>query len=349
MISNPLRPIYDLANEYTSKRTFPDNPLYMDVELTNLCNMDCIFCQRQQMDRLLGYMSMEDFTELVKQSQEAGVKALRFVGWGESFLHKSIMEMLKMVKDAGMMTHITTNALLIKDDTIDKLCEVGEANLLDSVIFSMQGLTEEEYFKQRNSKKFHVLKSNILKLVNLRNERNLTRPFIQIMTSTTNETDEEIEKFKEEWGQIVDLVTVGRTWLKRLKGEAKDRVKDLIERSDELARPTVCNEVRYKFSIHWNGNVSACCEDYDDHLKLGNIREQSLKEIWDARHSHALRTLLNNGHQGKFDLCSNCELTQPYRVEDFLDWKDDISDVEVKEMMAFIEESDIRTVNFDPE
>jgi len=44
-ISNPLRSIYDLANDYTSKRTFPDNPLYMDVELTNLCNMDCIFCQ----------------------------------------------------------------------------------------------------------------------------------------------------------------------------------------------------------------------------------------------------------------------------------------------------------------
>ena len=37
-IANPLRPVYDLANEYTSKRTFPDNPLYMDVELTNLCN-----------------------------------------------------------------------------------------------------------------------------------------------------------------------------------------------------------------------------------------------------------------------------------------------------------------------
>ncbi len=306
-VENSLRSIYDIVNDFSKNRIFPENPVYMDVELSNLCNMDCIFCQRQQMGRATGNMTIEEFKELVKQSKDAGIKAIRFVGWGEPFMNKNILDMAKLVKDAGLKTHITTNGLLINDEIVDRILGIG----LDSIIFSMQGLTEEEYSKQRNTDKFNILKSNIIKLIEERNKRNLDRPFVQIMTSVTNEIREEINKFKEEWGKIVDLVTYSRTWLKRL--ENKDRVKELLDRSTELPMPKICNEVRYKLSIHWNGNVSACCEDYDDSLILGNFKKTPLKEIWKAKHSKALRTLLNTGNQNMFVLCRGCELTQPYR------------------------------------
>lgn len=306
-VENSLRPIYDAANEYSLKGTFPEHPFYIDVELTNLCNMDCIFCQRQQMRREKGTMTLEDFRMLVNQSKDAGVEAIRFVGWGEAFLNKDILKMLRLVKDAGIKTHVTTNGLLLNEEIISQLLDIG----LDSIIFSMQGLTEEEYAKQRNTDKFNILKSNIKALVEERNKRNLDRPFVQIMTSVTDESEEEIKKFKEKWGEIVDLVTHGKTWLKRLKN--KERVKELLDRSTELPMPRVCNEVRYKFSVHWNGNVSACCEDYDDFLVLGNLKKTPLKEIWKAEYSKALRCLLNTGHQDMFILCRDCELTQPYR------------------------------------
>ena len=68
----------------------------------------------------------------------------------------------KAIYDKSKKSIKLEGSIRVLSKNLDISAQEMEANLLDSVIFSMQGLTEEEYLKQRNSKKFHVLKSNIL-------------------------------------------------------------------------------------------------------------------------------------------------------------------------------------------
>ena len=42
-------------------------PFYIDIEVTNACNMDCNMCNRRLMQRAIGYMDFEIFKKVVDE------------------------------------------------------------------------------------------------------------------------------------------------------------------------------------------------------------------------------------------------------------------------------------------
>jgi len=304
-IQNPLRPIYNLQDKFSAKNEIPKSPLYIDVEPTNVCNFNCRFCVRHQMKRKIGYMSLDKFKVITKSAKDVNAKAIRFTGWGEPFLNKNVYEMIRFVNSQGIVSHVTTNGILID---INKILDSG----LRSIYFSMQGLNEEEYSRLRNTDKYHLFKRNILQLIKERNRRGLDYPFVQITTSITDESKKEQQNFLEKWRKLIDDVSISYTWLERV--EHKERVKPWLERSGNLPRYFRCNEVRCKLTIHWDGTVTPCCEDYDEIFNLGNIFDKSLQEIWDNPVARSLRSILTEyGNQDMFVLCKKCELCHPFR------------------------------------
>ncbi len=162
---NPWRKIYDLPEsvnpwEFLSEGTSIDFALYLDVEPTNHCNMNCAFCvAKQQMKRPKDYMDIKLFEEICKQAEKFGSKGIRFLRWGEPLLHKQIDKMIIMAKDHKQLTHITTNGFFLDDNMCVKLIEAG----LDSIIISMQGTNEGEYSKLRGSQ-FETIADNVERL-----------------------------------------------------------------------------------------------------------------------------------------------------------------------------------------
>lgn len=304
-IQNPLRLIYDIQNKFSAKNKIPKSPLYVDVEPTNICNFSCRFCVRQQMKRKLGYMTLNQFRLVAKSTKDANAKVIRFAGWGEPFLNKEVYEMIRIVNSLNMISHVTTNGTLID---VNRLLDSG----LRSIYFSMQGLNEKEYSKLRNTKKYPILVKNINQLVKERNKRNLKYPYIQINTSITDETKKEQQKFLDKWEKVVDGISISYTWLKRV--ENKERVKLWLKRTPNLTRYFRCNEVRCKLTVHWDGTVTPCCEDYDEVFNLGNVFTMSLQKIWDSPTAKSLRIMLTEyGNQDMFVLCKDCELCHTFR------------------------------------
>jgi radical SAM protein with 4Fe4S-binding SPASM domain len=58
-------------------------------------------------------------------------------------------------------------------------------------------------------------------------------------------------------------------------------------------------------NIMSNGDVVPCTYDYDSSMKLGNIREQPLTEIWNGATYVEFRKKLSNDRQS-FEKCRNC-------------------------------------------
>ena len=109
------------------------------------------------------------------------------------------------------------------------------------------------------------------------------------------ESKEEISEFVNYWDKIVDSVGTGIT--KTLKKDDKGLIQ---------YRP--CTEVFHKLTVKWDGQVSACCGDSNNLLVVGNIKEKTLKEIWDnSPELRAIRLLLLNNRHRTLTLCKDCD------------------------------------------
>jgi len=290
---NPFRKIYDSKEFKEHKKS--KFPYLVDIELTNHCNLKCLFCPAAQaMTRKRGYMSEKTFKKVIDECAEHNTP-VRFIRWGEPFLHPKIINFCKYVKSKGLLLHITNNGLAIKEKHMKDLIKLE----VDSLIFSMQGATKEEYERMRDIRYFDryaELETNIRNMMKLRGKKK--KPFIQITSTMLDDTEQEIEDFKKYWSKVVDSVNVGKTIL----FWNPVRMTKVLQKK---YRP--CTEVHQKLSIDWDGKVTCCCGDYDNFLTVGDINKSKLVNIWKNEKINAIRTLLDNGMHRSLTKCSTCQ------------------------------------------
>ncbi len=182
---------------------------------------------------------------------------------------------------------------------------------VDSLIFSFQGATKEQYEIMRNNTLYGKLKSNVLKLIKMRGDK--PKPFIHISSTVTDESEKEIEDFINFWGHIVDSVGIGKTNMSRMQDhkiksvETVNKIKALRKKETIKKNYSPCNEVYQKLSVNWDGKVTCCCSDYDNFFIVGNMPHDTLYNIWNnSRELKAVRELLDNMMHRSLTLCSTC-------------------------------------------
>jgi radical SAM protein with 4Fe4S-binding SPASM domain len=306
---NPFRDVYDNI-EFTTvlqhKKNLPEFPYLVDVELTNNCNLKCIFCGQQAMTREKGFLSDETFKKVIDECSLYKTP-IRFIRFGEPFLHVKIINFCKYVKSKGLPLHITTNGLLIKEDQMKSLMELG----LDSIIFSFQGANKEQYEIMRQNNQYDKLKANILRLVKLRGDK--LKPFIHISSTVTNESKKDINDFVDYWVNIVDEVGIGNTNLSQLSAHQIKSFEsigklELLKKQETIKKEYApCTEVYQKLSVDWDGKVTCCCGDFNNLLTVGNVSDTTLHDIWNNSNKlKTFRELLDNNAHRSLALCSTC-------------------------------------------
>jgi radical SAM protein with 4Fe4S-binding SPASM domain len=73
-------------------------------------------------------------------------------------------------------------------------------------------------------------------------------------------------------------------------------------------------------AIHWNGDVSICCDDYARKALLGNIKNQPLYEIWNGQKISHYRKLHLQGKYNQMPICGDCDVWNIYS-DLFFDWQ----------------------------
>ena len=75
--------------------------------------------------------------------------------------------------------------------------------------------------------------------------------------------------------------------------------------------------------INSNGSVSACCPDWQEKLIIGNVNNQSLKEIWNSNILKELQIMHLEGNRKNNDICANCghiKYAQVDNIDEFADY-----------------------------
>ncbi|WPC41031.1 radical SAM protein [Clostridium sp. JS66] len=309
---NPFKHIYKECNgltNYEKYNNIPYMPRYIDIELTNNCNYKCLMCPvgTSSMIREKGNMSDETYSKILDEIKYDKIP-LRFIRWGEPLLHPKFFQYLKMAKQLGIMCHLNTNGSIVSEDIAEKIID----SKLDSIKFSFQGVDRKSYKEMRNKDYFNQLLQNIKKLYKIRENRKY--PFIHISTTITYESAKQVENFKNEVGEYCDLVTVGRTMLERIdveKTHISDQEKSMLlelkqQESLKKVHLKCCPEVFDKLSINWDGTISGCSGDYDKNMLVGDIKENSLIDIWNSKLMNYYRRVLSEGKYDSLTLCKNC-------------------------------------------
>jgi len=303
---NPFNEIYAQLNSNDGDFNFP---VCIDMELTNNCNLHCLFCPTgtSVSVRNKGFMTDEVFQKIISDIKGKKI-GLRFIRWGEPTLHPKIINFLTMAKKDGHLLHLNTNGQLLNEPFIEELINSG----LDSIKFSFQGVDQKTYQEMRQDSSFIQLVENIKIMHKIRGEQTL--PYIHISTTTTYETDDEIKRFKEGINPYCDLVTAGKTKLEHIeikKTKLNKMQKELLselknKESMTEERLKKCPEVFGKVSIDWDGQITACCSDYNREMIIGDIKRDSLYNIFHNDIAKKYRRILRKKEFEKIPHCSRC-------------------------------------------
>lgn len=305
--SNPFDEVYAKCNN-EKFNNLPKFPRYIDIEVTNACNFTCLMCPTGTgaIKRATGFMDFDLYQKIIDQIKETKTP-IRFIRWGEPLLHKSIYNFIELAKCNGIMCHMNTNGSLLNDESIDRLLTLQ----LDSIKFSFQGVDKVSYEEMRCRDFFDDLYETI-KLLHKR-RGNKIYPFIHVATTITYETDKQVQEFKDKFSNICDLVSVGRTMLSHidissvnLSESLKDRLIHLKSKESLCKVRMKCPEVFSKLSIDWDGQVTACCKDYDNKMVIGNLNSSSLNEIWTNKKMNTFRKIIKDMNYEQLELCRSC-------------------------------------------
>lgn len=116
-------------------------PLYLDVGITQTCNVRCSYCYYSVPERSSG--NIIETPALIAFLQDAaaiGVKAVGFLGDGEPMLHPGAYEAVIAGRQAGIDIALSTNGTVLPDSNIDKFLSA-----LSWIRFTVGGATPSTY------------------------------------------------------------------------------------------------------------------------------------------------------------------------------------------------------------
>lgn len=117
-----------------------NHPVLCNYYLTYRCNATCDFCDIWEQPS--PYVTLENVAANLDDLKELGVKVVDFTG-GEPLLHRQLPEILRLAKDKGFITTVTTNGLLYPKKAKSLI------GLIDMLHFSLDSFDREQHDTMR--------------------------------------------------------------------------------------------------------------------------------------------------------------------------------------------------------
>ena len=294
---NEYRAKYENYLNDKSHKFLPNYPISVILELVNRCNLECTMCfQGFRNDTKKYTLEIEQLKKLFNEFKENKLDAILFSN-SEPLLYKKFPEVLELAAKAGIMDQfLFTNGTLLNK----KNSEIILNSSLTRLFVSLDAATESTYDKVRipvNKKKINTnrlrhIETNIKNFVSLRKALNKKLPLTRVSFVALESNYHEVDQFIEKWIDIVDTVEIQ-------KENSINFYDDLHKKKYDTSKLVLseynCNEPWGQVGIHADGTVGPCCNTVGRNLPVGNVLEQSLKEIWQNEKMKEIREgFINN-------------------------------------------------------
>jgi radical SAM protein with 4Fe4S-binding SPASM domain len=285
-------------------------PYYLHLELTNLCNANCVFCGYQFQQRPIQTMSDTVFEKSLGDFLlEGGGSVTLTPIVGDALIDPQFLERVRRLRAEPHIDRIRliTNGILLDRFGIENVVTSG----LDFLAISTPGFDQSTYERVFRSRSYNRMRDNVLELLAC-NER-LGHPIQRIALFLRS------DRPYEELMQSPDFQAVLRYRPAIHYSESYSSFVDRIEPGSlpdgmHLFAPPVqkheaCQKLFDSPIVLPDGTVLACdCYSAMDaiaDLAIGNVLEHSLGSIWRGSKLERLRKAFANGTIN--ETCRRCD------------------------------------------
>lgn len=245
-----------------------DRFLNIYFEPTNRCNLNCIFCARENMKRDFYMLDFETFKKALSGLPVGSYMSL--LGNGEPTLNVELYDMIKYASEQGMFVSITTNASALNAANRKKLMNSG----VSRVQLSFQSIDKAEDEHVMRGINFQKALLNILHFIYevRKNKKNI---YISISRVKIDETKAHAEVTRQFWEKMpIDNYYEGEYL--SLQTDSK-MYQSMASEMETTYKP--CANPWLSVKINANGDVNLCVLDFSNKFVVGNIHDDSLIHI----------------------------------------------------------------------
>lgn len=320
----------DLKNRTKLETVIPlQTPFIINVDPADSCNFECSFCptgDRQLMKdigRPFKTMDFDVYKKIIDDIKEFSepLKVLRLYKDGEPMLNPHFAEMIRYAKESGNILKVdtTTNASLLNPKRNLEIIDAG----LDRINISVEGVNAEQYKKFSNYKiDFDKFVENVKHFYEHKKQCEVV---VKINGDTLSEDDKKL--FIETFKDIADGVYIEHIMSCWPEFELRDGLEvnqDHGIYGQEIKEVSVCPYVFYSFSLNSDGQASLCFLDWSRKLLIGDVRVQSVKDIWLGDKMREYQKMFLRHDRKNHPVCGNCGQMTHGMPDDIDAFADDI-------------------------
>lgn len=296
----PLQPVLDAMS---------DRPYELHLELTNLCNANCVFCPYQFQTRDVAFMPDDVFEKAVRDFAGSGGGSVGLTPVvGDALIHPKFIDFVRALRVEPTVDRIfvTTNAILLDKFGIDAVLSSG----LTAITISTAGFDQAMYERVYRSKSYRRMRDNVLALV-ARN-RELGSPVNISIGLRSDRPLADVLRDPDFQPILEHRPGIDFTWSFTSAGGriTRDALPPAMRLRAVSSRREPCVQLYNGPMVLPDGVVIACgcvaSMDALDDLTIGHVLHDNLVAIW---RTHALRQLRGSfGTSALNATCSGCDM-----------------------------------------
>jgi radical SAM protein with 4Fe4S-binding SPASM domain len=262
------------------------------IDSVGNCNLRCRMCPQTDHNYKLRIMADDLFQKTVEDIPAGAIVRISLTNFAEPLMIPGFVERLKFTAQARPKAYLkfNTNGTLLTEEIARELVLCG----LTEIWFSLNMSTKEDYLWFTGRDLYEKACQNIQMMRRVREEMNSRHPLITVQQLSLPRNEGHYESFKAKWSPVADQVVVRplSNW-----GGVVDIDREVMGNKPfgkYLANDFPCTALWQDLTINWQGDVYSCCiaacrEEGVAGLRLGNVRNDCLMDIWQGQALFDLR------------------------------------------------------------
>ncbi len=281
---------------YPVIKKIDEYPPLIQIEPSSICNFRCVFCFEtdktftDKKNGHMGTMKLDLFKKIIDEI-EGKVQFVTLASRGEPLVSKEINEMIKYTSGKFLNLKINTNASLLNEEKIHAILSSN----VKTMVFSADAADSDLYKKLRVNGSLEKTIQNIKMFKEIQKKHYSSNKIITRVSGVKFSKEQNFESMMKLWGDLVDQVAF----------------VDYNPWENSYEKPpnglnTPCSDLWRRMFVWWDGKINPCDVDYKSKLNIGNLEQNSIKELWNSKYYQELRSNHLENKRQNISPCNAC-------------------------------------------
>ena len=296
---------WNAVNRFELETNFP---LFLQIETNQICNLKCPSCPIGVPEAHEKYittekMPQEIFERIILEGEKYGCPSVEPQGTNEPLLDQDLEKQIKFASDHGFIDiMLNTNATLLSESRARSMLKSG----ITRIRFSLDAVTKETYEKVRLGAKYDVTMKNIETFLKIKKEEKYDLPVVGVNFVKQRVNENEEKEFINTWMDKVDFIVVQEFQTPDVDNDYSDFLPTKSDYREKLVTDFRCQQPWQRILVRSTGEICPCCAFFSTDLSLGNIKNNTIHELWNGEEMGNLRQLHKNGNWAENSWCKKC-------------------------------------------